>query len=194
MFKRLALLFIIPLLYNNSFAQPGRKIEYEQVIKIPPGDSLLAVPVSIKNQLSKFISPQKQITESGGGIHLFLTGADKTITGNSSRWLAARMQKDIYRIDLSVLVSKYIGEVEKNLEKIFSLAENKNWILFFDEADALFGKRTNVQDAHDKYANQEISYLLQRIEEYNGVVLLACNSDDCIRSCEQKRITKIATQ
>ena len=81
----------------------------------------------------------------------------------------------------------------KKTEKIFSLIENNSWSPFFDEADALFGKQTNVQDAHDKYANQEISYLLQRIEEYNGVVLLAYNWDDYIRSCEQKRITKIAT-
>ncbi|MBD2563981.1 ATP-binding protein [Nostoc linckia FACHB-391] len=82
---------------------------------------------------------------------------------------------DVYKIDLSMIVSKYIGETEKNLAKIFDMAEYKNWILFFDEADALFGKRTKVDDSHDRYANQEISFLLQRIEEFNGVVLLASN-------------------
>ncbi len=82
---------------------------------------------------------------------------------------------DVYKIDLSTIVSKYIGETEKNLAKIFDLAEYKNWILFFDEADALFGKRTKVDNAHDRYANQEISFLLQRIEEFNGVTLLASN-------------------
>lgn len=82
---------------------------------------------------------------------------------------------DVYKIDLSMIVSKYIGETEKNLAKIFDLAEHKKWILFFDEADALFGKRTKVDDSHDRYANQEISFLLQRIEEFNGVVLLASN-------------------
>ena len=82
---------------------------------------------------------------------------------------------DVYRIDLSMLVSKYIGETEKNLEKIFQLAENKNWILFFDEADALFGKRSGVNDSHDRYANQETAYLLQRIEDFNGIVVLATN-------------------
>ena len=73
------------------------------------------------------------------------------------------------------MVSKYIGETEKNLSRLFDKAENKNWILFFDEADALFGKRTDIRDAHDKYANQEVAYLLQRIEGYNGLVILATN-------------------
>lgn len=82
---------------------------------------------------------------------------------------------DVYKIDLSMIVSKYIGETEKNLAKIFDLAEHKQWILFFDEADALFGKRTKVDDSHDRYANQEISFLLQRIEDFNGVVILASN-------------------
>ena len=83
--------------------------------------------------------------------------------------------RDVYRIDLSKVVSKYIGETEKNLAKIFDLAQNRNWILFFDEADALFGKRTKVSSSHDKYANQEVSYLLQRIEEFPGVAILASN-------------------
>jgi len=82
---------------------------------------------------------------------------------------------DVYRVDLSQVVSKFIGETEKNLSKLFDKAEHKDWILFFDEADALFGKRTNIRDAHDKYANQEIAYLLQRIENYNGLVILATN-------------------
>ena len=82
---------------------------------------------------------------------------------------------DVYKIDLSMVVSKYIGETEKNLAKVFDLAEHKGWILFFDEADALFGRRTRVGDAHDRYANQETSFLLQRIEEFSGVVILASN-------------------
>lgn len=81
----------------------------------------------------------------------------------------------VYRIDLSRIVSKYIGETGKNLSKVFDAAENQQWILFFDEADALFGKRTNVSDARDRYANQETSYLLQRIEDHNGLVILASN-------------------
>jgi SpoVK/Ycf46/Vps4 family AAA+-type ATPase len=83
--------------------------------------------------------------------------------------------KDVFRIDLSRVISKYIGETEKNLSRLFDKAENKNWILFFDEADALFGKRTDIRDAHDKYANQEVAYLLQRIESFDGLVILASN-------------------
>ena len=74
-----------------------------------------------------------------------------------------------------------IGETEKNLEKIFQQAENKNWILFFDEADALFGKRSGVHDSHDRYANQETAYLLQRLEDFNGIVILATNLKSNIR-------------
>lgn len=74
-----------------------------------------------------------------------------------------------------MIVSKYIGETEKNLGKVFDQAEHKQWILFFDEADALFGKRTSVEDAHDRHANQEVSYLLQRIENFDGIIILASN-------------------
>ncbi len=81
----------------------------------------------------------------------------------------------VYRIDLSMVISKYIGETEKNISHIFDLAQNKNWILFFDEADALFGKRSVTQTAQDRFANQEVSYLLMRMEEYNGLAILATN-------------------
>jgi AAA+ superfamily predicted ATPase len=84
-------------------------------------------------------------------------------------------QHPVYRIDLSRIVSKYIGETEKNLSRLLDKAENKNWILFFDEADALFSKRTEINDSKDKYANQGTSYLLQRLEEYHGLVILATN-------------------
>ncbi|MEM7061803.1 MAG: ATP-binding protein [Cyanobacteria bacterium P01_B01_bin.77] len=99
-------------------------------------------------------------------------GTGKTLTASL---LGKYTERDVYKIDISMVVSKFIGETEKNLANLFARAENKGWILFFDEADALFGKRTNVRDAHDKYANQEVSYLLQRIENYNGLVILASN-------------------
>ncbi|MBD1848305.1 ATP-binding protein [Cyanobacteria bacterium FACHB-63] len=99
-------------------------------------------------------------------------GTGKTLT---TSLLGKYTGKDVYKIDISMLVSKYIGETEKNLSNLFARAESKDWILFFDEADALFGKRTNVRDAHDKYANQEVSYLLQRVENYDGLVILASN-------------------
>lgn len=99
-------------------------------------------------------------------------GTGKTLTATL---LGQSTGHPVYRVDLSMVVSKYIGETEKNLSVLFDKAANKNWILFFDEADALFGKRTEVRDAHDKYANQEVSYLLQRVENYNGLVILASN-------------------
>ena len=82
---------------------------------------------------------------------------------------------DLWRIDLSSVVSKYIGETEKHLDRIFTLARDGNAILFFDEADALFGKRSEVSDSHDRYANLEVAYLLQRMEAYPGAVILATN-------------------
>ena len=100
------------------------------------------------------------------------SGTGKTLT---ACLLGQHCGRDVYRIDLSMVVSKYIGETEKNLAAVFDAAEHKGWILFFDEADALFGKRTKVSDAHDRYANQEVSFLLQRIEEFSGVVILASN-------------------
>ena len=99
-------------------------------------------------------------------------GCGKTFTASL---LGQVTGKEVYRIDLSTVVSKYIGETEKNLGRIFSMAEGKEWILFFDEADALFGKRTGIKDSHDRYANQEVSFLLQRVEDYPGLVVLSTN-------------------
>jgi AAA+ superfamily predicted ATPase len=99
-------------------------------------------------------------------------GTGKTLTATL---IGANSGLDVYRIDLSMVVSKYIGETEKNLANIFDQAKSKNWILFFDEADALFGKRTQTSSSNDRYANQEVSYLLQRVEDFPGVVILATN-------------------
>jgi hypothetical protein len=99
-------------------------------------------------------------------------GTGKTLTATL---LGKSTGLDVYRVDLSMVVSKFIGETEKNLGNIFDQAQNKNWILFFDEADALFGKRTQTSSSNDRYANQEVSYLLQRIEDFPGVVILATN-------------------
>jgi hypothetical protein len=116
------------------------------------------------------------------------SGTGKTLTASL---LGKHFGKDVYRIDLSQVVSKYIGETEKNLEKVFSKAENKDWILFFDEADALFGKRSNVSSAHDKYANQEVSYLLQRVEDYRGLIILASNFKNNIDPAFVRRFNAI---
>jgi len=115
-------------------------------------------------------------------------GTGKTLTAGL---LGKYTNKDVYRIDLSMVVSKYIGETEKNLSGLFDRAINKDWILFFDEADAIFGKRTNVRDAHDKYANQEVSYLLQRIESHPGLVILASNFKNNIDTAFTRRFQSI---
>ncbi|KQC01772.1 ATP-binding protein [Pedobacter sp. Hv1] len=99
-------------------------------------------------------------------------GTGKTLTATL---IGKAAQRDVYKVDLSMIVSKYIGETEKNLSKIFDIAEHKDWILFFDEADALFGKRTAATTSNDRHANQQTAYLLQRIEDFPGVVILASN-------------------
>lgn len=117
-------------------------------------------------QIDRFIKPGYRALFYGP------PGTGKTMTAALLGKLTGR---DVYRIDLSQVVSKFIGETEKNLASIFDQAENGKWILFFDEADALFGKRTTTKDAKDRYANQEVAYLLQRIEDFPGVAILATN-------------------
>ncbi|MGB9927654.1 MAG: AAA family ATPase [Methanosarcina sp.] len=111
----------------------------------------------------------------GKGLNVLFSGSPGTGKTMASEILANEVKLDLYKIDLSSLVSKYIGETEKNLKKVFEEAETSNSILFFDEADALFGKRSEVKDSHDRYANIETAYLLQKMEEYEGTVILASN-------------------
>lgn len=111
----------------------------------------------------------------GKGINVLFAGSSGTGKTMAAEVLTSQLGLDLFRIDLSGVVSKYIGETEKNLDKIFTTAENANAILFFDEADALFGKRSDVKDSHDRYANLEISYLLQKMEQYEGIAILATN-------------------
>lgn len=111
----------------------------------------------------------------GKGLNALFAGPSGTGKTMSAEIMAGELGLDLYKIDLSTVVSKYIGETEKNLSRIFAEAETSNAILFFDEADALFGRRSEVRDSHDRYANIEIGYLLQKMEEYLGVVILATN-------------------
>lgn len=121
------------------------------------------------------------------GYRILFHGPSGTGKTMSACLLGKYTNRDVFRIDLSMVISKYIGETEKNLSKLFDKAQNKDWILFFDEADSLFGKRTNVRDAHDKYANQEVSYLLQRIEGHAGLVILASNMKTNIDAAFSRR-------
>ncbi|HEU4719455.1 MAG TPA: ATP-binding protein [Bacteroidia bacterium] len=122
---------------------------------------------------------RETLSISGGKINksfpVLFYGPPGTGKSFTAKLIGKEYGKDVFRIDLSMIVSKYIGETEKNLAHLFDRAEGKDWILFFDEADALFGKRTGISDSKDKWANLEVSYLLQRMEEYQGLCILATN-------------------
>jgi ATPase family protein associated with various cellular activities (AAA)/winged helix domain-containing protein len=124
----------------------------------------------------------------GRGVSVLFAGASGTGKTMAAQVLAAEMGLVLFRIDLASVVSKYIGETEKNLRQIFDEAERLNAVLFFDEADALFGKRTEVKDAHDRYANIEVNYLLQRMEAYEGLAILATNRKGDIDSAFLRRL------
>ncbi|MCM5680477.1 ATP-binding protein [Schlegelella sp. S2-27] len=132
----------------------------------------------------------------GDGVHRRANGINALFAGPSGtgKTLAAEivahaLELDLFRIDLSAVVSKYIGETEKNLDRVFAAAEHANAVLFFDEAEALFGKRSEVKDAHDRYANIEIAYLLQKIEQFDGVAILATNLKQNLDDAFTRRLT-----
>jgi SpoVK/Ycf46/Vps4 family AAA+-type ATPase len=133
---------------------------------------------------------EKRIAPGYRALFTGPSGTGKTLTASL---LGKEFNRPVYRVDLSQIVSKYIGETEKNLEKVFIRAENKNWILFFDEADSLFGKRSNTRSAQDRFANQGVSFLLQRIETFNGIVILASNYKNNIDQAFIRRFNNIIT-
>jgi SpoVK/Ycf46/Vps4 family AAA+-type ATPase len=126
--------------------------------------------------------------ERGLGISALFSGVSGTGKTMAAEVLANELQLDLYRIDLSAVVSKYIGETEKNLRRVFDAAEEGGAILLFDEADALFGKRSEVKDSHDRYANIEVSYLLQRMEAYRGLAILTTNLKSALDTAFLRRI------
>jgi hypothetical protein len=127
-------------------------------------------------------------SDRGLGVTALFAGASGTGKTLAAEVVAARVGIDLFRIDLSALVSKYIGETEKNLRRVFDAAESGGAILLFDEADALFGRRTEVKDSHDRYANVEVSYLLQRMEAYRGLAILTTNMKDALDSAFVRRL------
>ena len=122
------------------------------------------------------------------GVTALILGADRAARESAAAAVATELDVELYRVDLSQVVSKYIGETEKNLRTVFDAAEGAGAVLLFDEADALFGKRTEVKDAHDRYANIETGYLLERLESYSGVALLATNLKSNIDPAFTRRI------
>jgi SpoVK/Ycf46/Vps4 family AAA+-type ATPase len=125
----------------------------------------------------------------GKGVTALFSGPSGTGKTMAAEIIAHELGLDLYKIDLSTVVSKYIGETEKNLNRIFDAAENANAILFFDEADALFGKRSEVRDSHDRYANIEISYLLQKMDQFEGTAVLATNLMQNLDDAFVRRLT-----
>ncbi len=188
-------------LFSACREQSNQKL-HEMARKINPradwGDIIL--PESHIGQLKEICAQVKHRTRVfgdwgfdrklsyGKGLSVLFSGPPGTGKTLAAEVIAHALGLDCYKIDLSGLVSKYIGETEKNLAKVFREAETSNAILFFDEADALFGKRTEVSDAHDRYANIETSYLLQKMEEYEGIVILATNLRDNMDEAFTRRI------
>lgn len=159
----------------------ARKIEsrytWNEII-LPPDqlDQLREICSQVKNRYVVYSEwGFERRLSLGRGLNVLFSGPPGTGKTMAAEVIANELQLDLYKIDLSQVVSKYIGETEKNLDRIFNAAQNANAILFFDEADALFGKRSEVKDAHDRYANIEIGYLLQKMEEYEGLAILATN-------------------
>lgn len=149
-------------------------------------------------EINVWIGSHRRIM-SDWGLSRFLKAGYRTLfygpPGTGKTLMATLIGKqndmDVYRVDLSMIVSKYIGETEKNLARIFDMAENRNWILFFDEADALFGKRTSTNTSNDRHANQEVAYLLQRIEDFPGTVVLATNLRSNIDEAFSRRFQSV---
>lgn len=175
-------LFVAARAYSNpGLASLARKItpRYDWTDIILPADQL-----ALLHEILATVRGRPLVLDEWGvgrklassqGVTILFAGPPGTGKTMAAEIIAGELGLDLYKIDLSTVVSKYIGETEKNLEKIFNEAASSNAILFFDEADAIFGKRSEVKDAHDRYANVEISYLLQRMEAYDGVTILATN-------------------
>lgn len=190
-------LFLTGEMSTPSFGPdfPAQKIETERdwedlVLSEDVKEQIEELKIWMKHngRLMKEWEMSKKLKPGYRALFYGPSGTGKTLTATL---LGKYTDREVFRVDLSTIVSKYIGETEKNLEKLFSKAANKDWILFFDEADALFGKRTEVSDAHDRYANQEVSYLLQRVENFRGLVILSTNYKSNIDDAFLRRFNAI---
>jgi SpoVK/Ycf46/Vps4 family AAA+-type ATPase len=137
--------------------------------------------------LHKIVDHLKQMKQ-GAATSVLFTGGSGTGKAMTAEVIANALHRELYRIDLSAVLSKYIGETEKNLGKLFDAADGSAAILLFDEADALFAKRSGVRDSHDRYANIDSSYLLQRIESFRGLVILATNNKESLDDAFMRRL------
>ncbi|MCF6256969.1 MAG: ATP-binding protein [Gammaproteobacteria bacterium] len=166
------------------------KATWKQLVLPPEQKALLhqiTDQVAYRNRVYEDWGFREQMNR-GLGINALFAGESGTGKTMAAEVIANALELDLYRIDLSSVVSKYIGETEKNLRKLFDAAEDSGAILFFDEADALFGKRSEVKDSHDRYANIEINYLLQRMESYRGLAILASNMKSSLDKAFVRRL------
>lgn len=177
-------------LFMNGLAQSETQGHFAEIVKIAAKDSLIRINPEAKNQLAKIAEAQSRQNKINP-IRLFFNSSKNDENIKMGKYLAAHLEQDLYKVNLSGVISKYIGETEKNLDKLFETATNSNLILFFDEADALFGKRATIKDSHDKYANQEVSYFMSLIKQFKGTVFIKCNKSDCIESKMLQTFTKV---
>jgi SpoVK/Ycf46/Vps4 family AAA+-type ATPase len=158
---------------------------------------LPATPLATLHSIAAHVRQRSRVYEEWGfaarsdrglGISALFAGGSGTGKTMAAEVLADELRLDLYRIDLSTLISKYIGETEKHLRRVFDAAEAGGAILLFDEADAVFGRRSEVRDSHDRYANIEVGYLLQRVESYRGLVILTTNQPQALDAAFARRI------
>lgn len=155
----------------------------------------VALDRSVREQIEGLAERVKEMRAQGSlaktGVRALFSGASGTGKTLAASLLGKATGLPVYRIDLAAVVSKWIGETEKNLASLFDSAEREDWILYFDEADALFGKRTEAHNANDRAANQQVSYLLQRIEDFPGIVILATNLGSHLDEAFARRLQSI---
>jgi vesicle-fusing ATPase len=149
---------------------------------------ILPIAQSQKQILSDISTHARECRQGGSAAIVLFAGVDGIGKTNAAEVVARDLKRDLYRVDLNKIVSKHIGETEKNLNRLFNAAESAGAILLIDEADALFGKRSEVKDSHDRYANIEISYLQQQLEAFNGLAILATNNEEDTDDIFRRRI------
>lgn len=164
-----------PFSMAKHAARVDPRATWEHLDALPPSEQAMLRTIAAHMRTAVHAREQGASKRQDAGAPVLFLGPARSLKLMAAEVLAKDLNLPLYRVDLSSVAGKYIGETEKNLDKIFEAAEKGGWILFFDEADALFGRRTEVKDGHDRYANSETDYLLQKIEDYGGLVVLTSN-------------------
>lgn len=178
--------------YNQVLKQQGRvpldvdsdansDISKNQIVNAKIDLQVKAFIQNVNTYLSFQLTGRSEPPKGFRALFYGPPNTEKTLTAEA---IAKHLKKELYKVDLSIVVSKFIVETEKNLEALFARAEDKGWVLFFDEADALFDKRTDVRDSHDRYANQDLACLLERISKYDGLIILSIKGTDIDKSVQ----------